>query len=186
MLSALKNSRRGKILETAERLFSRQGYRATSMEGLAEQAGMAKATLYSYFSDKDAVFIAVAEQLAERLARGVDSALGSDGDIKSRISGALIAKHEIIENRVRRSNHANELFEARNKMAAEIFETLDDELEVKLAAALQAEGFESQNAKRKARLLFGAAQGIADYNQSFEQTRRDLTILVDALLEIGQ
>ena len=55
--------KRERILAAARELFLRQGLRATSMEAIARGAGMAKPTLYAEFADKDAVFLAILEQL---------------------------------------------------------------------------------------------------------------------------
>jgi AcrR family transcriptional regulator len=47
------------VLETAQSLFLRDGYNATTMEGVAAAAGISKATLYKYFPDKDELFFAL-------------------------------------------------------------------------------------------------------------------------------
>jgi AcrR family transcriptional regulator len=49
------------ILETARRLFIKQGYTATSMRQLAAEAGIGKATIYHHFPDKEAVAMALLE-----------------------------------------------------------------------------------------------------------------------------
>jgi AcrR family transcriptional regulator len=50
------------ILDTAHRLFIRQGYTATSMRQVAEQAGIGKATIYHHFPNKQAIILALLEQ----------------------------------------------------------------------------------------------------------------------------
>lgn len=47
--------KRRRILDAARTLFLRQGIAATSMAGVAADAGVAKQTLYSHFADKDAL-----------------------------------------------------------------------------------------------------------------------------------
>lgn len=46
----------GRILDAAWALFSEQGYRDTSMEGIAERAGVTRATLYQRHADKISLF----------------------------------------------------------------------------------------------------------------------------------
>ena len=54
------------MLETARTLFLRDGYNATTMEGIASIARVSKATLYKYFSDKDELFLSLVRE--QRLA----------------------------------------------------------------------------------------------------------------------
>ena len=51
-----------KILQTARRLFVQQGYTATSMRQVAEQAGIGKATIYHHFHDKQAIVMALLKE----------------------------------------------------------------------------------------------------------------------------
>lgn len=53
---------RATILATALRLFSSQGYRATSVREIADAAGVSTGNLYHHFNDKEAIFTAVLNQ----------------------------------------------------------------------------------------------------------------------------
>ena len=44
-----------RIVDSAEHLFSSEGYQAVSMRRLAQQAGMGTMTLYKYFTNKHAI-----------------------------------------------------------------------------------------------------------------------------------
>lgn len=46
-------------MEAAQAQFLRDGYNATTMEGIATAANISKATLYKYFPDKDELFLAL-------------------------------------------------------------------------------------------------------------------------------
>jgi AcrR family transcriptional regulator len=61
-LSRTRQARRDHLLDTARSLFLRDGYNATTMEGLALAAGVSKATLYKYFPDKDELFITLVRE----------------------------------------------------------------------------------------------------------------------------
>lgn len=54
-----------KIMEAASTLFLQKGYASTSMAEINELAGGSKATLYSHFASKEALFQAVIPFLAE-------------------------------------------------------------------------------------------------------------------------
>jgi TetR/AcrR family transcriptional repressor of mexJK operon len=55
------------ILATATALFLTQGYGATSIEEISQQAGISKRTLYHRFSDKAELFAAVVHRLITQL-----------------------------------------------------------------------------------------------------------------------
>jgi TetR/AcrR family transcriptional regulator, regulator of autoinduction and epiphytic fitness len=58
-----RDRRKAEIVRTATVLLSRQGYQGMSLEDVAEQTDIAKATLYHYFSGKDELVAAVLEAL---------------------------------------------------------------------------------------------------------------------------
>ncbi|MFN6570409.1 TetR family transcriptional regulator [Nostoc minutum NIES-26] len=55
-----------KILQGAMQEFLVNGYAATSMDKVAEAAGVSKATVYSHFQDKEGLFKALIEKLAKK------------------------------------------------------------------------------------------------------------------------
>src|SRR5262245_55358190 len=81
-LSPLRSRRRRRILDSAQRTFLRDGFHATTMERVAEDAGVSKQTLYNYFADKQDLFASLIEdrkieeglpriyRAADRLAAG--------------------------------------------------------------------------------------------------------------------
>ena len=58
------------IVETASRLFYEQGYNATGINQIIEEAGVAKASLYQHFPSKEDL---LAEYLSMEAARTMDS-----------------------------------------------------------------------------------------------------------------
>ena len=57
--SLTEDMRRDRILQAAERVFTTIGYGATTMEEIAQAAGMSKKTLYGVFPDKRGLFTAL-------------------------------------------------------------------------------------------------------------------------------
>ncbi len=57
--------KRAAILDAARDLFMAHGFAGTSMDNLAAEANVSKATLYSHFSDKDALYRAIIENKVE-------------------------------------------------------------------------------------------------------------------------
>lgn len=54
------------ILKAACRLFLRNGYNYTNMDSIAEEAGVSKQTVYSYFTNKDILFSKMVEMECTR------------------------------------------------------------------------------------------------------------------------
>lgn len=61
-LSRTRLARRLYLLKQAQELFLRDGYNATTMERIAQDADVSKATLYKYFSDKDELFVELVKE----------------------------------------------------------------------------------------------------------------------------
>lgn len=68
--------RHGEILEAARRVFARRGFADASVEAIAQEAGLAKGTLYLYYPSKRAIYwaalrhglLALGRELALRVA----------------------------------------------------------------------------------------------------------------------
>jgi TetR/AcrR family transcriptional regulator len=60
-----RKQKREEIISTAEKLFFSKGYDDVSMNDIAKDVGMSKATLYLYFDNKDSLFFAVVLRGAE-------------------------------------------------------------------------------------------------------------------------
>lgn len=59
--------RRAEIIRTAADLFDRDGYSSTTMEDIARAQGIAKPTLYHYFSSKDEILYWIHEEFIDLL-----------------------------------------------------------------------------------------------------------------------
>ncbi|YAF98649.1 MAG: TetR/AcrR family transcriptional regulator [Nodularia sp. CChRGM 3473] len=59
------------ILAGAMQEFLANGYAATTMDKVTAAAGVSKTTVYSYFQDKERLFIALIEQLAQKKCRAI-------------------------------------------------------------------------------------------------------------------
>jgi len=55
------------VLKAALRLFLEQGFGATSMDAIAREAGVSKATLYAHVKSKEELFAAITATCAEQL-----------------------------------------------------------------------------------------------------------------------
>ncbi len=67
-----QSPKRRQIVAAAEDLFLAHGYGAVSMDQVARTANVSKATLYAYFTSKDALFATIVSQ------KGLESPFGPD------------------------------------------------------------------------------------------------------------
>jgi AcrR family transcriptional regulator len=65
---------RVRLVEAAGRLFGSQGYDATSVERIVQQAGVSKGAFYHHFSSKEDVLNAVCEAMVAESMRSIQSA----------------------------------------------------------------------------------------------------------------
>jgi len=75
---------RAQLLDAAERIFARDGYRGASVSAIAEEAGYSHGAIYSNFNGKHDLFLAlVEERIDARLAKvyeAADAELGHGGE----------------------------------------------------------------------------------------------------------
>jgi AcrR family transcriptional regulator len=63
---AHEQQRRDQILAAAMACFARQGYHATSMDDVVRESGLSVGAIYTYFSSKEDLFVALADARAEQ------------------------------------------------------------------------------------------------------------------------
>lgn len=68
-------SKRNIVMDTAERLFVQDGFAATGINKITDEAGIASMTLYNNFKSKDELILAILERQNRLLLEGLDSAL---------------------------------------------------------------------------------------------------------------
>lgn len=176
-------ARRARLLEAAERLFSKVGYRAVTMAGIATEAGLAKGTVYAYFADKDDVFRAVGEALAARLVTVVESGLRQAGGTAQRIAAALIAKDSLLLSLITTSPHAGELFEARDRLVRDAFDAADRAILAAIETALEDGVARELPPAHLARVVVRASRGLAARVENPAAMRDDIDYLVRHLVD---
>ncbi len=62
-----KNIKRKKIIDSASNLFSRNSYHEVMMEDVAKMSGIAKGTVYTYFSSKEELYFSIMRLRMEKL-----------------------------------------------------------------------------------------------------------------------
>jgi AcrR family transcriptional regulator len=186
--------KRDAILAAAVTLFGRYGFRRTSMEEIAREAGIAKGTVYLYFPTKEALFRALSQQTLDRALADAGRAAAAPGVLADRLYRVLEAKYGYFHRLVHSSPHAGELIDSKHRLSADVF-TRGDRAYLRLLARLLAAAARSgeldlarlgASAESLAALLTDAAHGVASGSErppTAAGLRRGLRTLVQ--LTIG-
>ncbi len=67
--------RRQQLFAVALELFAQRGYRATTMDDIAERAGVTKPLLYQHFSSKRALYLELVDSIAQNLLTAIRRAV---------------------------------------------------------------------------------------------------------------
>jgi AcrR family transcriptional regulator len=178
-----ENARYKRVIRAAEELFKKVGFRAVTMELVAREANVAKATLYSYFKNKDELYVEVCARMARILRGSVEQALmRPDTALDERLADAVVAKHRPVFTLVRASPHAAELLTYTHSMAGEIFANLDVEMQDMLRKAIAEDPQLGRNAEQVARALYFGSAPLASRSESTAQMEQEVGAFARAYL----
>ena len=93
--AARTGSARERILETAGRLFYRDGFHAVGVDAIIAESGVAKMTLYRHFPSKDALIAAHLERSNGRFWEWLEGALSGLTDPRARLLGVFRALEKL-------------------------------------------------------------------------------------------
>lgn len=79
----------GRILEAGRDLFQAQGFEETAVEQIAAQANISRATFFNYFSAKEALLGAIADEELDWLQRRIERELPTEPSAVTRIRRAV-------------------------------------------------------------------------------------------------
>ena len=88
------DAQRQRVLSASAEIFSKRGYRATSMNEIAAAVGLSKPTLYHYFRSKEEILVRLYENV-------MDHTVSSARAIAAAAPSSIDALRELITYRVR-------------------------------------------------------------------------------------
>lgn len=94
-----REERRASIVATARRLFAVQGYEATSMQRVAQEARTSIGNCYFYFRNKEDLLRAVIEEVNSEIGREIDAAIAQAPIGPARLVTAIDAGVRALLNR---------------------------------------------------------------------------------------
>jgi AcrR family transcriptional regulator len=183
-------NRRAVILDAALRVFGQYGYRRTSMEDIAREAGIAKGTIYLSFASKEEVFQALSQHLPRRMRASAEAASRRPGTTADKLAAMHAAWFGTYAETIRHSPHAAELLDAKHRLSADVvadaanrYKRLvrDVLAEAATAAELDLEPV-GLTADTAAELLIASARGLESSAASPAAYRRYLDALVRVMI----
>jgi AcrR family transcriptional regulator len=76
------DQRRQQLFEVARERFAQQGFHATSMDEIAEAAGVTKPVLYQHFPSKRALYVELLEETGRQLLSTLAEATALAGSLR--------------------------------------------------------------------------------------------------------
>ena len=86
-----KGGTRERILDAALEVFARKGYHRALVDDIVRASATSKGAVYHHFPTKEAIFLALVDEFAQRLARGVAAAIAARQGALAKVEGALVA-----------------------------------------------------------------------------------------------
>jgi TetR/AcrR family transcriptional regulator, fatty acid metabolism regulator protein len=86
-----KVATRDRILDAALDVFARKGYHRAIVDDIVRASGTSKGAVYHHFTTKEAVFLALVDEFAGRLAAEVAASIADRSGALAKVDGALTA-----------------------------------------------------------------------------------------------
>ncbi|CUJ86729.1 Copper outer membrane regulator [Ruegeria denitrificans] len=152
MTEAVDDPRQKTILNSAFQAFAAYGYRKTSMDDIAQGAGMSRPALYLHFKNKEAIVSKLTEVYYVEKYAAVAEALATSGSVSEVLARAIQAQTAGMA-AILASPHGLEMLDNTKSLSAEIIA----EGEAKLSG-LYADWLTQQEQAGRARLQADAAE----------------------------
>lgn len=175
------------IINAAQEIFSKYGYKKTTLDDIAQNIGKGKSALYYYFKSKEAIFKAVLEfevgQLREQLVNALAKEKNPQRKLRTYILKRMELFHQVVNfySAIQQEYYENIGF---IEKARKDF----DEQELLMISEIIKEGIENgdftnRNVKFTAGAILVAMRGF-EYSLSQEKDLRKVENDIDKLLDI--
>jgi len=88
--------RRHQLLEVALQLFAERGFNATTMDDIAEAAGVTKPLLYQHFASKRALYLELVDSVADTMLEAIGKAVAAAGGPRQQVEGGFAAYFHLV------------------------------------------------------------------------------------------
>jgi AcrR family transcriptional regulator len=132
--------RQDAILDAAFHAFAVYGYRRTSMEDIAQGAGVSRTALYLHFRSKEDIFRSLSERYFAQCLADLRAALAAPGEAEPVLRAAFAAKDGKFMDVVLGTPHGRELMDAGFSISADLAREMEGRMGAALADWIAARG----------------------------------------------
>ena len=168
---------RNRLLDAADRLLARHGFRRMTIEAVAAEAGIGKGSVYLHFESKEEVALSCIDRMAETLAVRLERLASQGGPVLPRLRAML--RTRVLDRFDYARHHARSIDEKLAVMRQNLLERrrLHFELEAEILTRLIGEGIRSGELRRvvperAAGALIEATNALLPYSLSVRELGR--------------
>ena len=152
--------RRQQLVAVALELFARRGYRSTTMDDIAEAAGVTKPLVYQHFSSKRALYLELVNSIAQALLIAVRSAVMEANGPRQQVEMGFAAYFRLVVNREAEFRLLYGRDHADDKELGRALRTVEDAIAEAIEPLIDA-GLDDEHRRLLAYAVVGMAEGAS-------------------------
>jgi AcrR family transcriptional regulator len=161
--------RRQQLFDVALELFAVRGYRATTMDDIAERAGVTKPLVYQHFSSKRALYLELVDSIAQELLTALRGALGHAQGPRQQVEMGFAAYFRLVIDREAEFRLLYGRDHADDTELGRALRTVEDAIAEAIDPLIDA-GLDDEHRRLLAYAVVGMAEGAS---RRFIEERRD-------------
>jgi len=175
------------IIETANTIFSRFGFKKTTMSDIANAIHKAKSSIYYYFNSKEEIFKSIVEKESLQMKHELNKAIERETTPEKKLRTYVITRIKVLNRLVNYYNALKDEYLERHDFIRKIREEhLKDEINIIkriLTEGMRTGQFEIKNLDLTAMSIFSALKGL-EYPMIIEGKCNEIEKSIDSLLDI--
>jgi AcrR family transcriptional regulator len=152
--------RRQQLVAVALELFARRGYRSTTMDDIAEAAGVTKPLVYQHFSSKRALYLELVNSIAQALLLAVRSAVMEAEGPRQQVEMGFAAYFRLVVTREAEFRLLYGRDHADDKELGRALRTVEDAIAAAIEPLIDA-GLDDDHRRLLAYAVVGMAEGAS-------------------------
>jgi AcrR family transcriptional regulator len=175
--------RRQQLVAVALELFARRGYRATTMDDIAEAAGVTKPLVYQHFSSKRALYLELVNSIAQELLIAVRTGVMEADGPRQQVEMGFAAYFRLVISREAEFRLLYGRDHADDKELGRALRTVEDAIAEAIEPLIDA-GLDDDHRRLLAYAVVGMAEGAS--RRFMEQRTRHDGAVEDEALRLAQ